>query len=153
MERVKEILKTKGGEVWSTSPDASVFHALLMMADKNVGALVVLEAGALVGILSERDVARQVINHDRSPREIPVREMMSNVVRTVSPEDSVRDCMALMTEERIRHLPVLEHGSLAGIVSIGDVVKATIDLQTFTIQQLETYITGKGGGGRPGRTY
>lgn len=153
MERVKEILETKGGEVWSTSPDASVYHALLMMADKNVGALVVLESGALVGILSERDVARQIVNHDRSLTEIPVREMMSGAVHTVSPEDSVRDCMALMTERRIRHLPVLEHGSLAGIVSIGDVVKATIDLQAFTIQQLETYITGKGSGGRPGRAY
>src|SRR5512139_173669 len=126
MERVRNILEGKGAEVWSTSPDASVYHAMLLMADKNVGALVVLESGTLVGILSERDVVRKIIKDERSPRDIPVREMMTETVHTVGLGESVRDCMAMMTERRIRHLPVLEHGSLVGIVSIGDIVRAII---------------------------
>jgi CBS domain-containing protein len=112
------------------------------MADKNLGAVLVLEEGQLRGIFSERDYARKVILHGKSSKEISVREIMSSDVITVRPEQSIEECMALMTNNRVRHLPVLENEKLIGIISIGDAVKAIISEQEFTIKQLESYITG-----------
>ncbi len=143
MKSVRDILRNKGKEVWAISPDITVFDALKTMADKNVGALVVLEDEKIVGIMSERDYARKVILHGRSSREIQVKEIMSKTVYSVRPEQSIEDCMEKMTDKRIRHLPVLDDKDrLAGIISIGDVVKAIIADQESTIKHLENYITG-----------
>jgi CBS domain-containing protein len=142
MKSVRDILRNKGNNVWSISPDITVFDALKTMADKNVGALVVLEEEKVVGIMSERDYARKVILHGKSSREIPVREIMSKTVHYVHPEQSIEDCMEKMTNQRVRHLPVLENNRLAGIISIGDVVKAIIADQETIIKHLENYITG-----------
>ena len=138
---VANLLTTKGTTVWSIGSDASVYEALQLMAEKNLGALVVLDDGELAGIMSERDYARKVILLDRGSKETRVGEIMTGDVITVSPLTSVSDCMALMTEHHIRHLPVLEDGSLAGVVSIGDVVKGVIGEQKDLIRQLEQYIT------------
>jgi CBS domain-containing protein len=146
MITVREILMTKGDRVWSVSPETTVYDALQVMADKDIGALLVIEAGKLVGIFSERDYARKVILKGKSSREITVHEIMSPRVYYVRPEQSVEECMAVMTDKRIRHLPVLRDGELAGVISIGDVVKAIISDQQFTIEQLERYITGTGYG-------
>ena len=140
MKTVRQLLQAKGGAVYSVSPDARVFEALKLMADKEVGALVVLERGNLAGILSERDYARKVILHGKSSHDIPVREIMTENVVTVQPGQTVDQCMALMTSRRIRHLPVVEEGKLAGLVSIGDLVKEVIAEQEQTIRQLESYI-------------
>ena len=140
MKTVRELLQGKGGAIFSIAPDARVFEALQMMAGKEVGALVVLEAGRLAGILSERDYARKVILHGKSSQEIAVRDIMTAKVVTVRPTHTVDDCMALMTDRRIRHLPVLEGDQLIGVLSIGDLVKAVIEDQRETIKQLETYI-------------
>ncbi|MFB3816395.1 MAG: CBS domain-containing protein [Candidatus Methylomirabilales bacterium] len=142
MKTVAQLLRLKGGQVWSIGPDAMVYQALSLMAEKDVGALVVLQGERLVGILSERDYARKVILRGKSSLKTPVREIMTDRVVCVRPEQSVEECMALMTEHRVRHLPVLVDGRLAGVVSIGDVVKASIDEKDFMIQQLEHYITG-----------
>jgi len=142
MQTIADILQAKGKVVWTISPDIKVFDALKTMADKNVGALVVLEAERIVGILSERDYARKVILHGKSSREIAVREIMSTDVHLTHPQQSIEDCMAEMTEKRVRHLPVVENGRLIGIVSIGDAVKAIIDDQKTTIKHLENYISG-----------
>ena len=142
MTFVSHILQIKGHEVWWVSPDTSVYDALKLMADKNVGALVVLEGDKLVGVFSERDYARKVILKGKSSKETPVKEIMSSDVVTIRHEQSVEECMALMTNKRIRHLPVLEGNKLIGVISIGDVVKAIISEQEFTIKQLENYITG-----------
>ena len=142
MTTVRHILETKGREVWSVSVNATVYEALKVMAEKNVGALVVLEGDQLKGIISERDYARKVILKGKFSKETPVKEIMSMDVVTLRPNQSIEECMALMTEKRIRHLPVLENDKLAGIISIGDVVKAIISEQEFTIKQLENYITG-----------
>ena len=142
MKTVREILNAKGDSVLTVAPDASVFEALELMAGQNVGALVVVEGEAICGLLSERDYARKVILKGKRSPDTPVREIMTPEVICVSPEQKPEACMALMTEKHIRHLPVLEEGRLVGIVSIGDVVKAIIDDQQFTIEQLHHYITG-----------
>ena len=142
MKTVKDILRIKGNEIWTTTPDATVYEALQTMAEKNVGALVVLDADTVVGIMSERDYARKVILHGRSSREIRVREIMTSEVYFVRPEQDIQECMAQMTEKRVRHLPALENDRLVGIISIGDVVKALIAEHESTIKHLEDYITG-----------
>lgn len=142
MKTVSRLLQVKGQEVWSVGPDDSVFEALELMARKNCGALLVLDdQGGLAGIFSERDYARKVILMGKASKRTPVRDIMSSEVVTVSSEQSVQQCMALMTEKRIRHLPVVDQGRLAGVISIGDVVKAVISEQEFVIEQLENYIT------------
>ena len=140
MKTVRELLQGKGGAIFSIAPDARVFEALKLMADKEVGALVVVDGGRLAGILSERDYARKVILHGKSSQEIAVRDIMTAKVVTVRPTHTVDDCMALMTDRRIRHLPVIEGERLIGVLSIGDLVKAVIEDQRETIKQLETYI-------------
>ncbi len=142
MKTVRDILETKGCDVWSISPEATVFDALKTMADKNVGALVVLEGKTVSGILSERDYARKVILHGRSSKELKVKEIMSSKVYCITPEENIEDCMTLFTNKRVRHLPVLDKGELRGIISIGDVVKTIIADQESTIKHLENYITG-----------
>ncbi|HEY6246933.1 MAG TPA: CBS domain-containing protein [Pyrinomonadaceae bacterium] len=142
MKTVKDILRSKGHDVWSIVPDATVYEALKFMGDKNVGALVVLEGETVVGIISERDYARKVILHGRSSKELPVREIMSTRVYYVRPEQNIQECMALMTEKRVRHLPAMENDRLIGVISIGDVVKAIIAEHESTIKHLEDYITG-----------
>jgi len=140
MKTVSQLLQGKGGSVWSVTPDNSVFDALKMMAEKNVGALLVMQDGKLRGILSERDYARKVILLGKSSHELAVHEIMSDKVVCVSPAQTVDECMALMSGKRIRHLPVLEGGKVIGVLSVGDLVKAVIALQQQTIQQLESYI-------------
>ena len=141
MATVQRLLETKGNQVWSVAPDAMVFEALELMAAKNVGALLVREGDRLAGILSERDYARSIVLKDRSSRTTPVGEIMTRNVFTVRPEQSLEECMALMTERHIRHLPVLDDAErLIGIISIGDVVKHIISEQEFMIRQLENYI-------------
>jgi len=144
MTTAAQILEGKGHAVWSVAPDAFVYEALKLMAEKNVGALVVLEGNELKGIFSERDYARKVILAGKSSREITVEEIMSPAVITVRPHQSVEECMALMTDKRIRHLPVVEGSRLVGVISIGDAVKAIISEREFTIEQLQSYIRGSG---------
>jgi CBS domain-containing protein len=143
MKTVRDLLRVKGGATWSIAPAATVYEALALMAEKDVGALLVLEAGNLVGIVSERDYARKVALRGKTSRETPVREIMTARVVWVRPEQTIEECMALMTNKRIRHLPVLEGERLIGVISIGDVVKAIISEQEFIIAQLENYITGQ----------
>ena len=140
MKSVAQLLRGKGHAILSVSPDVPVYEALTVMADKNVGALLVLDGERLVGILSERDYARKVILKGKSSREIPVREIMSSHVLYVRPDQTIEDCMALMTDKRVRHLPVFDGDKLVGVVSIGDVVKAIIAEQSFVIEQLQNYI-------------
>lgn len=142
MQTVAQILQSKAGPLHWVHPFTTVFDALAMMARHDVGALVVLERGHVVGIFSERDYARKVILLGKSSRELPVAEIMSSPVVSVRPEHTVQACMSLMTEHCIRHLPVVEGSGLVGIVSIGDVVKAMLNEQEFVIEQLEHYITG-----------
>lgn len=147
MSTVRQLLQGKPQDIWSVTPNASVYRALELMAEKNIGALLVMEAGKLVGILSERDYARKIILQGRSSKTTAVEDMMTPVVYYVSQDQTVEHCMALMTEKRIRHLPVLEGEEVIGIVSIGDMVKAIITQQEGTIRQLESYITSSGYGG------
>ncbi len=140
MKTVSQLLQGKGSSVWSVTPEASVFDALKLMAEKNVGALLVMSDSKLRGILSERDYARKVILLGKSSQEIAVRDIMSDKVVCVGPEQTVDECMALMSGKRIRHLPVLAGGQVIGVLSIGDLVKALIEEQQQTIQQLESYI-------------
>ncbi len=142
MTTVAQLLQAKGSDVWSIPPDASVYDAIELMAEKGVGALLVVEGSKLVGIVSERDYARKVILQGKSSRDTPVQDIMTDRVHYVGPEQTVEECMALMTAKRIRHLPVLAESRLAGVVSIGDMVKAVISAQEIRIQQLESYITG-----------
>jgi CBS domain-containing protein len=142
MLTVREIIQSKGSQVWSVTPQTTVYEALQEMADKDIGALLVMEGEQLVGVFSERDYARKVILKGKSSRELAVGEIMSTKVFYVRPEQSMEDCMAVMTEKRIRHLPVLDGQRVAGVISIGDVVKAIISDQQFMIEQLEKYITG-----------
>ena len=137
---VSEVLKRKGRDVWSVAPEASIYQALKFMADKGVGALVVMEAGNIVGIFSERDYARQVALRGRSTKETLVADVMTKPVRYIPPWRTVDECMALMTDRRVRHLPVLDGGKLVGIVSIGDVVKTIISEQEFVIHELEAFV-------------
>ena len=142
MSTIKQILDTKGYAVWSIHPQESVFAAIQQMAEKEVGALVVLEGDAVVGIISERDYARKVTLKGRSDRETTVRDIMTPHVICVRLEQSLEECMTIVTERRIRHLPVLDSGRLIGIISIGDLVKTIIAEQQFIIEQLEHYISG-----------
>ena len=141
MKKVRDILQIKGREVWSIGPNESVFDALKLMAEKGVGALVVLEVSKVVGIISERDYARKVILHGRSSPTTRVSEIMTTRVAYAQPQQNIDECMAIMTEKRIRHLPVMEEGCLVGVISIGDLVKSIITEQQFIIEQLERYIT------------
>ena len=143
MTSVAQLLRTKGQAVWSIPPHASVYEAIKLMADKEVGALLVVEAQRLVGIVSERDYARKVILQGKSSRDTPVREIMTEKVFYVRPEQTVEECMAVMTAHRIRHLPVLGDDQVMGVVSIGDLVKALLSEQEVRIQQLEQYIMGR----------
>ena len=141
--RIKDILRAKGGQVWAVSPDDTVFRALEVMAEHNIGSVLVMEGDDLRGILSERDYARKVILLGRASRHTPVREIMTTEVETVTPDETIEACMAVMTEKRIRHLPVVEGGRVVGVISIGDVVKAVIEDQAFLLDQMEAYITGQ----------
>ena len=142
MLRVRYLLAFKAKSVWSIGPEEPVLEAIQMMADKHIGALPVLRGEELIGIVSERDYARKVILLGRSSSDTPVWQIMSSPVTTVSPDEAVHRCMEIMTEQRIRHLPVVEKGKLIGIISIGDLVKAVIEEQQQTITQLERYIAG-----------
>lgn len=143
MKTVKDLLREKSPDIWSIGPEASVYDAIKLMAEKNIGALLVKENDLLIGLISERDYARKIILAGRRSRETPVREVMTSKVAFVDPSETVEACMALMTEKRFRHLPVIQDGELLGVVSIGDLVKALIAEQQFLIQQLEHYITGQ----------
>jgi CBS domain-containing protein len=143
MTSVAHLLQAKGHAVWSIPPDASVYEAIKLMADKGVGALLIMEGQRLVGIVSERDYARKVILQGKSSWDTPVSEIMTDKVFYVRPDQTVEDCMALMTAQRIRHLPVLDDERVIGVVSIGDLVKAVISEQEVRIQQLEQYIMGR----------
>jgi CBS domain-containing protein len=142
MESVQQVLDGKGRTVWSVGPEAMVHEALQLMAAKDVGALLVMEGGRLMGMLSERDYARKVFLKGRSSPTTRVREVMTERLVTVSPGQSIEECMALMTVHRVRHLPVLEGDAVVGLISIGDVVKASLAAKDFLIKQLENYITG-----------
>jgi CBS domain-containing protein len=143
MTSVAQVLKSKPDQVvFTIAASDSVYNAIRLMAEKQIGALVVTDGHAIVGIVTERDYARKVVLMDRSSKTTTVREIMSPHVRFVQPEQTTYDCMALMTERRMRHLPVLDQGKLVGMVSIGDLVKDIIAEQQFTIEQLEHYITG-----------
>ena len=139
---INEILNHKGSNVWSVSPNTMVFDAIQMMAEKNIGALMVVDQGKLIGIMSERDYTRKIALKGKSSKQTPVREILSDEIITVTPAHTIEDCMRLMTENRIRHLPVLDGDSILGIVSIGDLVNWIISAQTNTIYQLQTYISG-----------
>jgi len=142
MKSVKEILDTKGHDFWHVEPTGTVFDAIKLMADKEIGSVLVIENGTIVGIVTERDYARKVILEGKSSPRLPVTEVMSTKVLYARPDQSVEECMALMTDKRVRHLPVMDHGSILGVVSIGDLVKEVITEQQFTIKQLENYIAG-----------
>jgi CBS domain-containing protein len=142
MKTIRQILAEKPSELCHVSPHSSVLEALELMERANVGSVLVLDQDRVVGIFTERDFARKAIHPPRAPNAIPVQEMMTDAVCYVTPANSVQECMALVTEKRVRHLPVLENGELLGVVSIGDLVKATIAEQRFIIEQLERYITG-----------
>src|ERR1017187_3076348 len=139
---ISEILNHKGATVWSISPDATVFEAIVMMTDKNIGALLVTEQGKLVGIVSERDYTRKVVIRGKASKTTAVREILSSHVISVSPSHTVEECMRLMTDHHFRHLPVLDGEKVVGIISIGDLVNWIISAQHTTISQLQTYITG-----------
>ena len=140
---VKTILEEKGAQVWTVSPDAKVIDALRIMAEKNVGALIVTEKDDIVGIISERDYARKITLKGLQSQDTPVRSIMTGQIYHVHMDTTADQCMALMTEKHIRHLPVREAGKLTGVISIGDVVKAIITEQKITIENLENYIMGK----------
>lgn len=142
MMRIRFLLADKDPTVWTIECEDPVLEAIQLMADKHIGALPVIRNGELVGIVSERDYARKVILKGRSSSDTPVWQIMSSPVITVTPDEDVHHCMQLMTEHRIRHLPVLEGGKMVGMISIGDLVKAVIDEQQQTIYQLERYIAG-----------
>jgi len=141
MAKVKDILALKGQSVWSVTPDSSVYDAMKLMAEKGIGALMVIDGEKIVGILSERDYARKVILQGRASRTTQVREIMTSHVLYAQPEQNIEECMALMTDKRVRHLPVYEESRLVGVISIGDLVKSIITEQKFIIEQLERYIS------------
>ena len=144
MKTVQDVLKQKGSQIHSVGPDTTVFDTLKLMAEKEIGAVLVFQDERMVGIFSERDYARQVILKGKASKDTPVKEVMTSRVAYVRPEQTVDDCMALMTDKKIRHLPVLVEGKIAGVLSIGDVVKAVISEKQFIIEQLENYITSGG---------
>ena len=140
MKTLKQLLQAKPHGILSVAPDARVFDALGLMAEQNVGALLVMEDGRLSGIITERDYARKVILKGKSSLDTPVREIMTDKVLCAHPDQSVEECMALMTDKRVRHLPVMDGNQLIGVLSIGDLVKEVISEQQFVIKQLESYI-------------
>lgn len=142
MERVAQLLEHKGYTVYSIEPDKPVLEAIRLMAQHGVGALVVMQGAQLSGVVSERDYARKVILKGRSSSETPVSQIMSSPVVTVRPDQTVRECMQIMTEKRVRHLPVVEQQRVVGVLSIGDLVRAVLEEQQQTIEQLEHYIHG-----------
>jgi CBS domain-containing protein len=139
---ISEILGRKGSNIWSVRPDDTVFEAIQTMADKNIGALLVMTGERLLGVISERDYTRKVALKGKSSRETEVREILSAPVITATPEETVEECMRLMTHHRVRHLPVVDGERVVGIVSMGDLVNWTISVQTVAITQLESYISG-----------
>ena len=140
MKTVQQLLESKRHSLISVVPSATVLEALKVMAEKEIGAVVVLEDGHLIGIFSERDYARKVVLQGKASKDTPVREIMTDKVVCVRPEQTIEDCMGLMTDKRIRHLPVLEHKKVIGVISIGDVVKEMLSEKEFVIKQLESYI-------------
>jgi CBS domain-containing protein len=141
MKTVRDILASKGHQVWCVDPGATVFDALRLMAEKEIGALVVMEGERVVGVLSERDYARKVVLLGRTSPTTAVKEIMTSPVVYTHSEQSIEECMALVTEKRVRHLPVMEEGKLVGLISIGDLVKSIIADQQFIIEQLVRYIS------------
>lgn len=139
---ISSLLHHKGSTVWSVQPESTVFDAIKLMAEKNIGALLVVTRGTLVGVFTERDYARKIALHGKSSKETLVKEILSRNVVTASPADSVEECMRMMTENRVRHLPVLQNEEVVGIVSIGDLVNYIISAQDATIAQMEQYIAG-----------
>jgi len=142
MYTVRHLLQAKTNQIWTIAPQASIYEALELMASKNIGAVLVLEGDKIIGIFTERDYARKVILKGKTSKTATVGELMTTDVLYVSPDDTIEDCMALMTDKRARHLPVMENEKLVGVVSIGDVVKAIISEREFMIRELERYITG-----------
>jgi CBS domain-containing protein len=142
MTIVRSVLHAKGNNIWSVAPDEIVFNALKIMAEKNIGALLVMQNKKVVGIFSERDYARKIALKGESSHTTAVKDVMTTGVLSVNPEQSIDECMALMTNNHIRHLPVIENGTIVGLVSIGDIVKIIISEHEYTIKQLENYITG-----------
>jgi CBS domain-containing protein len=142
MEKVRDILQTKSHSIFSVSPDCTVYDALELMCDKNVGALLVVDNEKLAGIFTERDYARKVILRGKASKETLIEEIMTEYPSTVTPDSSIEDCMRLMTNKFIRHLPVLENNNLVGVISIGDLVRYIIEEQKYIIENLEQYITG-----------
>lgn len=143
MNTIREIIKKKGGEVWSVSTENTVYDALSLMAEKSIGAVLVIDNSTLKGVMSERDYARKIILEGKSSKDVQVGEIMSPRVIYIDIDTNIEECMALMINKRIRHLPVYENDNLAGIISIGDVVKALIDEKEVVINELENYITGR----------
>jgi CBS domain-containing protein len=141
-ETITSILRNKGGDIWAVGPDETVYDAIAMMADKGIGALLIISNGQLVGILSERDYARKIILQGRSSKNTKVREIMTASPVTVTPDHTVDECMRIITHHRVRHLPVMDGDRLLGVISIGDLVNAIIASQAQTIDHLRTYITG-----------
>ena len=141
MASVRQVLQSKGHDIWSIGPELSVYDAIEMMAREEVGALVVLDGETLVGVLSERDYARKVVLQGRSSRGTKIKDIMTTRVAFARPDQSVQDCMAMMTDKRIRHLPVMDGDALLGMISIGDLVKSIIEDQQHVIEQLEQYIS------------
>ncbi|GAK61675.1 putative signal transduction protein with CBS domains [Candidatus Vecturithrix granuli] len=142
---VKQVLQGKGNAIWSITPESTVLEALQLMADKDVGALLVMKEGKLAGIFSERDYARKAILKEKPSKDMLVKDFMTRELFYISPDTTIEECMALITQKRIRHLPVMEEGQVVGVLSIGDVVKKLISDQDFTIQQLENYVLGEYG--------
>ena len=142
MLQVKHLLESKGGDVFGVAPDEAVLAAIRAMAERHIGALLVMQGGELVGIVSERDYARKIILKGRSSSDTPVRDIMTAPVITVGPTDSIETCMRLCTDRRVRHLPVVDGGKVVGMLSIGDLVKAVISEQGAQIEQLQRYIAG-----------
>ena len=142
MTTIAQLLNTKGDQIWSVEPKATIFEALEIMSEKEIGALLVMEDGKLTGIFSERDYARKVILKGKSSKETPVGELMTKKVFYIDSQKTINDCMAMMTAKRIRHVPVIEDNQVMGIVTIGDVVNQIISEQKVTINHLENYITG-----------
>jgi CBS domain-containing protein len=141
MKTIQQLIDDKGSQVWSIGPDASVYDALLLMADKQIGALLVMDDNGMIGLISERDYARSVVLRGRTSKETRVREVMSKRVVCSTPDQTLEEAMALMTEKRVRHLPVIDDGKVVGLISIGDLIKSIISEHKFIIEQLEHYIS------------
>lgn len=142
MKTVRDMLSEKNGSIWSVASESTVYDALKLMAEKEIGALIVIDNGAVTGILSERDYARKVVLHGKFSKDVLVKEIMSTHVITVQPNQSLEDCMTLMVNKKIRHLPVIENNAILGIISIGDILHAIIEEKEQVIGQLVNYISG-----------